>query len=71
MKHSPPIQYLPTATLDVTTGVKTQMLTGKKTIVDVKAELEWAYKWWNGRFFYEPCSQAYQNLKKLLANLNT
>ena len=61
------IHYLPIFTLDLGTGVRTNVLTGETAQVEVKAELERAKRWYEEQFYFKPHhSPHYQAIIKYL-----
>ena len=63
------IYYLPIFALDLETGVRTNVLTGETTQVDIKTELERAKQWCESQFYFNPHhSPQYQAIIKVLSN---
>lgn len=62
------IHYLPILTLDLATGVRTNVLTGETAQVDIKTELERAKQWYEKQFYFKPHNlPQYQAIIKYLS----
>ena len=61
------IHYLPIFTLDLETGVRTNVINGETEQVDIKTELERAKQWFEKQFYFKPHhSPQYQAIIKYL-----